>query len=95
MGLDIMVDVSGTDCFSHSLSSCVFQEKFKVSQKQVNVFTRFPVGTIQTQATSTLQLQKESAKAAAAAAASLSCSQCSRNITFQPELIQIKVRCED
>ncbi|XP_065326496.1 zinc finger MYM-type protein 4-like isoform X2 [Pelmatolapia mariae] len=62
-----------------------FQEKFKQSQKQVNVFTKLPVGSSQIQPVSTTPLQQE-----AKGSQKLNCFQCSRVITFKPELIQIK-----
>lgn len=62
------------------------QEKFKQSQKQVNVFTKLPVGSTQIQAVSTTQPQQD-----VKAPQQLNCSQCSRVITFKPELVQIKV----
>ncbi|XP_030596783.1 zinc finger MYM-type protein 4 isoform X2 [Archocentrus centrarchus] len=62
-----------------------FQEKFKQSQKQVNVFTKLPVGSTQIQAVSTTQPQQ-----GVKASQKLSCLQCSRVITFKPELVQLK-----
>ncbi|CAI5691442.1 unnamed protein product [Oreochromis niloticus] len=62
-----------------------FQEKFKQSQKQVNVFTKLPVGSSQIQPVSTTPPQQE-----AKGSQKLNCFQCSRIITFKPELIQIK-----
>ncbi|XP_032391777.1 zinc finger MYM-type protein 4 isoform X1 [Etheostoma spectabile] len=63
-----------------------FQDKFKKSQKQVNIFTKLPLGSTQIPAiipTQTLQdVPKEPLK--------LNCSQCNRNIAFKPEVIQIK-----
>ncbi|XP_070702115.1 zinc finger MYM-type protein 4-like [Pempheris klunzingeri] len=63
-----------------------FQEKFKKSQKQVNVFTKLPIGSTQTQAATPNHPQQDGAKGLQ----KLSCSQCFRTITFKPELIQIK-----
>ncbi|XP_053190912.1 zinc finger MYM-type protein 4-like [Scomber japonicus] len=63
-----------------------FQEKFKTSQKQVNVFTKLPIGTTQIQSISPNQSLQEASKELAV----LNCSQCAHNITFKPELIQIK-----
>ncbi|XP_067341184.1 zinc finger MYM-type protein 4-like isoform X2 [Channa argus] len=62
-----------------------FQEKFKKSQKQVNVFTKLPIGSAQIQATPTTPQQDVSK-----GLPKLKCSQCARSITFKPELIQIK-----
>uniref|UniRef100_UPI003AB04B55 zinc finger MYM-type protein 4 n=1 Tax=Centroberyx gerrardi TaxID=166262 RepID=UPI003AB04B55 len=64
-----------------------FQEKFKKTQKQVNVFTKMPVAPIQIQAAATpnqtqLDVPKGPAK--------LPCFQCYRLISTKPELIQIK-----
>ncbi|XP_073340521.1 zinc finger MYM-type protein 4 isoform X3 [Pagrus major] len=63
-----------------------FQEKFKKSQKQVNVFTKLPVGSTQIQSVTPIQSQRESPKGSK----KLSCSLCCRSITFKPEVIQIK-----
>ena len=65
------------------------QEKFKKSQKQVNVFTKLPVGSTQIQSVIPIQSQREASKGSK----KLSCSLCSRGITFKPEVIQIKVTC--
>uniref|UniRef100_A0A8C4GVK5 TRASH domain-containing protein n=1 Tax=Dicentrarchus labrax TaxID=13489 RepID=A0A8C4GVK5_DICLA len=62
-----------------------FQEKFKKSQKQVNVFTKLPIGSSQIQTFTPVQPQRDVLKGL-----KLNCSQCTRNITFKPELIQIK-----
>uniref|UniRef100_A0A3Q4HLX1 Zinc finger MYM-type protein 4-like n=1 Tax=Neolamprologus brichardi TaxID=32507 RepID=A0A3Q4HLX1_NEOBR len=62
-----------------------FQEKFKQSQKQVNVFTKLPMGSSQIQPVSTTPVQQE-----AKVSQKVNCFQCSRVITFKPELIQIK-----
>ncbi|XP_008301887.1 zinc finger MYM-type protein 4 isoform X2 [Stegastes partitus] len=62
-----------------------FQEKFKKSQKQVNVFTKLPIGSTQIQAVTPPQPQIE-----VKGSHRLNCFQCSRIITFKPELIQIK-----
>ncbi|KAM4538768.1 zinc finger MYM-type protein 4-like isoform 2-T2 [Odontesthes bonariensis] len=62
-----------------------FQEKFKKNQTQLNVFTKLPLGSSQSQAVSPHQPApdtKESSK--------LNCFQCSQNIVSKPELIQIK-----
>lgn len=67
----------------------MLQEKFKNSQKQVNVFTKLPIGTTQIQSVSPNQSLQEAPKAPAA----LNCSHCALKITFRPELIQIKVTC--
>uniref|UniRef100_UPI0037E71B6F zinc finger MYM-type protein 4-like n=1 Tax=Semicossyphus pulcher TaxID=241346 RepID=UPI0037E71B6F len=56
-----------------------FQERFKKSQKQVNVFTKLPIGSNQIQAVEPAEGHPK-----------LNCPQCSRSITFKPELIQIK-----
>ncbi|XP_041664939.1 zinc finger MYM-type protein 4-like isoform X2 [Cheilinus undulatus] len=63
-----------------------FQDKFKKAQKQVNVFTKLPIGSTQIQAVEPLQPQPEVPKGQK----KLSCAQCKVNITFKPELIQIK-----
>ncbi|XP_029022708.1 zinc finger MYM-type protein 4 isoform X2 [Betta splendens] len=67
--------------------SCVmvFQEKFK-SQKQVNVFTKLPIGPAQIEPTPSTQPQQE----APINPPKLSCFQCTCDIVFKPELIQIK-----
>ncbi|XP_023119889.2 zinc finger MYM-type protein 4 isoform X1 [Amphiprion ocellaris] len=62
-----------------------FQEKFKKSQKQVNIFTKLPVGSTQFQAVPPAQPYQE-----VKGSHKLNCFQCCRNITFKPELIQIK-----
>ncbi|KAM9339822.1 zinc finger MYM-type protein 4-like [Symphorus nematophorus] len=62
-----------------------FQEKFK-SQKQVNVFTKLPIGSSQIQAVIPSQSQRDVPKGPQ----KLNCPQCARTITFKPELIQIK-----
>ncbi|XP_072227140.1 zinc finger MYM-type protein 4-like [Leuresthes tenuis] len=63
-----------------------FQEKFKKNQTQLNVFTKLPIASSQSQAVSPHQPapqdMKESPK--------LNCFQCSQNIVSKPELIQIK-----
>ncbi|KAM7373555.1 hypothetical protein PAMP_008397 [Pampus punctatissimus] len=64
-----------------------FQEKFKKSQKQVNVFTKLPIGTTQIQAITANQSQQEVPKVPA----TLNCFQCGCKITVKPELIQIKM----
>ncbi|XP_028256552.1 zinc finger MYM-type protein 4-like isoform X2 [Parambassis ranga] len=61
-----------------------FQDKFKKSQKHLNVFTKIPVGSTQVQTVT--PRQQEEAKEAK----SLSCFQCARSISFKPELVQIK-----
>uniref|UniRef100_I3KML4 TRASH domain-containing protein n=1 Tax=Oreochromis niloticus TaxID=8128 RepID=I3KML4_ORENI len=58
---------------------------FQVFKKQVNVFTKLPVGSSQIQPVSTTPPQQE-----AKGSQKLNCFQCSRIITFKPELIQIK-----
>uniref|UniRef100_A0A7N6C0V7 TRASH domain-containing protein n=1 Tax=Anabas testudineus TaxID=64144 RepID=A0A7N6C0V7_ANATE len=63
-----------------------FQEKFKKSQKHVNVFTKLPIGSSQIQTTPTTQPQQDVSKGPP----KLNCAQCNRSITFKPELIQIK-----
>lgn len=65
-----------------------FQDKFKKSQKQVNVFTKLPAGS-EVQAVTPTQPQQDAPKGPQ----KLNCSQCARSITFKPELIQIKVSC--
>ncbi|TKS88871.1 Zinc finger MYM-type protein 3 [Collichthys lucidus] len=63
-----------------------FQEKFK-AQKQLNVFTKLPMGsTTQHQTITAIQPQRDAPKGPH----SLSCAQCFRNINFKPELVQIK-----
>ncbi|KAK2830721.1 hypothetical protein Q5P01_018652 [Channa striata] len=62
-----------------------FQEKFKKTPKQVNVFTKLPIGSPQIQASPTPPQQDVSK-----GPPKLNCSQCARSITFKPELIQIK-----
>ncbi|XP_022599863.1 zinc finger MYM-type protein 4-like isoform X2 [Seriola dumerili] len=62
-----------------------FQEKFKKSQKQVNVFTKLPIGSTQIQAVTPVQPPQDVSKEP-----KLNCSQCTCNITFKPEVIQIK-----
>ncbi|XP_038581186.1 zinc finger MYM-type protein 4-like isoform X1 [Micropterus salmoides] len=62
-----------------------FQDKFKKSQKQVNVFTKLPAGS-EVQAVTPTQPQQDTPKGPQ----KLNCSQCARSITFKPELIQIK-----
>ncbi|XP_037330501.2 zinc finger MYM-type protein 4 isoform X2 [Pungitius pungitius] len=63
-----------------------FQEKFKKSQKQVNVFTKLPVGAPQIQTGTPIQTLQDVPKGPL----KLNCSQCDRNISFKPELLQIK-----
>ncbi|XP_043993625.1 zinc finger MYM-type protein 4 isoform X1 [Gambusia affinis] len=58
-----------------------FQEKFKKSQPQLNVFTKLPVGSAQTQTATPTQLVD---------ALKLNCFQCGQVVTSKPELIQIK-----
>ncbi|XP_047239406.1 zinc finger MYM-type protein 4-like isoform X3 [Girardinichthys multiradiatus] len=58
-----------------------FQEKFKKNQTQLNVFTKLPVGSSQTQTATPTQLVD---------VPKLNCFQCSQAITSKPELIQIK-----
>lgn len=67
------------------MSLSVSQDKFKKSQKHLNVFTKIPVGSTQVQTVA--PHQQEEAKDAK----SLSCFQCARSISFKPELVQIKV----
>uniref|UniRef100_A0A3B4Y099 Zinc finger MYM-type protein 4-like n=1 Tax=Seriola lalandi dorsalis TaxID=1841481 RepID=A0A3B4Y099_SERLL len=62
-----------------------FQEKFKKSQKQVNVFTKLPIGSTQIQAVTPVQPPQDVSNEP-----KLNCSQCTCNITFKPEVIQIK-----
>ncbi|MED6278963.1 hypothetical protein CHARACLAT_029500 [Characodon lateralis] len=57
------------------------QEKFKKNQTQLNVFTKLPVGSSQTQTATPTQLVD---------VPKLNCFQCSQAITSKPELIQIK-----
>ncbi|XP_075962361.1 zinc finger MYM-type protein 4 isoform X3 [Anarhichas minor] len=61
-----------------------FQEKFKKSQKQVNVFTKLPTGSTQT--VTPIQTLQDARKGPL----KVNCSQCNRNIAFKPELLQIK-----
>ncbi|KAM8841688.1 zinc finger MYM-type protein 4 isoform 2-T3 [Spinachia spinachia] len=63
-----------------------FQEKFKKSQKQVNVFTKLPVSSTQIQTGSPIQTLQDVPKGPL----KLNCSQCDRIIAFKPELLQIK-----
>ncbi|XP_035847040.1 zinc finger MYM-type protein 4 isoform X2 [Sander lucioperca] len=62
-----------------------FQDKFKKSQKQVNVFTKLPMGS-QVPAIIPTQTPQDVPKGPL----KLNCSQCNRNIAFKPEVIQIK-----
>uniref|UniRef100_A0A8D0AE67 Zinc finger MYM-type protein 4-like n=1 Tax=Sander lucioperca TaxID=283035 RepID=A0A8D0AE67_SANLU len=62
------------------------QDKFKKSQKQVNVFTKLPMGS-QVPAIIPTQTPQDVPKGPL----KLNCSQCNRNIAFKPEVIQIKV----
>ncbi|XP_040909206.1 zinc finger MYM-type protein 4-like isoform X2 [Toxotes jaculatrix] len=64
----------------------VFQEKFKKTHKQVNVFTKLPIGSTQIQSVTPTQPQQDVSKEPP----KLDCSQCTRSINFKPELIQIK-----
>ncbi|KAM6974368.1 zinc finger MYM-type protein 4-like [Tautogolabrus adspersus] len=63
-----------------------FQEKFKKSQKQVNVFTKLPIGATQIQPVEPLLPQHD----VPIGSQKLNCAQCKSNITFKPEVIQIK-----
>ncbi|XP_029298588.1 zinc finger MYM-type protein 4-like isoform X2 [Cottoperca gobio] len=63
-----------------------FQEKFKKSQKQVNVFTKLPIGSTQIQSITPTQALQDFPKGPL----KLNCSQCARNVAFKPELIQIE-----
>ncbi|XP_074542366.1 zinc finger MYM-type protein 4 isoform X3 [Halichoeres trimaculatus] len=63
-----------------------FQEKFKKSQKQVNVFTKLPIGSAHIQAPEPPQPQEDVSRVKQI----LSCNHCNRMINFKPELIQIK-----
>ncbi|KAM3597055.1 uncharacterized protein V6R79_025494 [Siganus canaliculatus] len=63
-----------------------FQEKFKKSQTQMNVFTKLPIGSSHNQTVTPVQPQKDASKERR----KLSCFQCSRHITFKPEYIQTK-----
>ncbi|XP_071356047.1 zinc finger MYM-type protein 4 isoform X3 [Trachinotus anak] len=63
-----------------------FQEKFKKSQKHVNVFTKLPIGSTQIQSLTPIQAQQDVSKGPP----KLNCAQCIHSITFKPELIQIK-----
>lgn len=83
----------GLLCSEFSLSCVVLfvlflmpQEKYKKSQ--ANVFTKLPIGSAQIQSASPSQLERDVSKEPQ----KLSCSQCNCNITFKPELVQIKVR---
>ncbi|XP_039977333.1 zinc finger MYM-type protein 4-like isoform X2 [Xiphias gladius] len=80
--------MSDTSIRNFCMLPCVmaFQEKFKKSQKQVNVFTKLPIGSTQIQAVTPTQPQQDVSKGPP----KLNCSQCTRTITFKPELIQIK-----
>ncbi|KAF0024266.1 hypothetical protein F2P81_023068 [Scophthalmus maximus] len=64
----------------------VFQEKFKKSQKQVNVFTKLPIGSTQIQQVAPPAPQQDVGRGPL----KLDCSQCNRSITFKPELVQIQ-----
>ncbi|TNN27431.1 Zinc finger MYM-type protein 4 [Liparis tanakae] len=64
-----------------------FQEKFKKSQKQVNVFTKLPIGSSLVQSVSPTQPRQDITKGPRR----LRCFQCESNIAFKPELLQIKV----
>uniref|UniRef100_A0A8C2XRK1 TRASH domain-containing protein n=1 Tax=Cyclopterus lumpus TaxID=8103 RepID=A0A8C2XRK1_CYCLU len=63
-----------------------FQEKFKKSQKQVNVFTKLPIGAAQIQSVTPIQTLQDVTKGPL----KLKCFQCDSNIAFKPELLQIK-----
>ncbi|KAM9385428.1 zinc finger MYM-type protein 4-like isoform 2-T2 [Pholidichthys leucotaenia] len=62
-----------------------FQERFKQSTKQVSVFTKLPSGTTQIHPITQIQPQPEVRELH-----KLNCFQCTRTITYKPELIQIK-----
>ncbi|XP_069033058.1 zinc finger MYM-type protein 4-like isoform X1 [Embiotoca jacksoni] len=62
-----------------------FQDKFKKSQKQVNVFTKLPLGSEQIQAVTPPQTRQ-----ADKGSQNLHCFQCARIITFKPEIVQMK-----
>ncbi|KAM9839138.1 zinc finger MYM-type protein 4 [Aulostomus maculatus] len=80
--------MSDTSIRNFCTLQCVmaFQEKFKASQKQVNVFTKLPTGSTQTQISAPQQSHPDVPKAPA----TLNCSHCARQMNFKPELIQIK-----
>ncbi|XP_018554415.1 zinc finger MYM-type protein 4 isoform X2 [Lates calcarifer] len=80
--------MSDTSIRNFCMLPCVmaFQEKFKKSQTQVNVFTKLPIGSTQIQAVTPTQPQQDGSKGSP----KLNCAQCTRNITFKPEPIQIK-----
>ncbi|XP_049890849.1 zinc finger MYM-type protein 4 isoform X3 [Epinephelus moara] len=63
-----------------------FQDKFKKSQKQVNVFTKLPIGSTQIQSVTPTQTVQETSKGPL----KLNCAQCSRNIAFKPDVLQVK-----
>ncbi|XP_008329236.1 zinc finger MYM-type protein 4-like isoform X2 [Cynoglossus semilaevis] len=63
-----------------------FQENFKKSQKQMNIFTKLPVGSSQSPESAPVELEADLSKDADA----LNCSQCGRHITFTPEVIHLK-----
>ncbi|XP_068189550.1 zinc finger MYM-type protein 4-like isoform X2 [Antennarius striatus] len=64
----------------------VFQDKFKKSQKQVNVFTKLPIGSTQVQGISPVPPPRDGSKEAQ----KLSCSQCKHDIASKPVVVQIK-----
>lgn len=53
----------------------------------MNVFTKLPIGSTQIQAVTPTHPQRDVPKGPQ----QLNCSQCTRSISFKPELIQIKV----
>ncbi|XP_035038448.2 LOW QUALITY PROTEIN: zinc finger MYM-type protein 4 [Hippoglossus stenolepis] len=63
-----------------------FQEKFKKSHKHMNVFTKLPIESTQIQPVTPPQPQQFFSNVPP----NLDCAQCARNITFKPEVIQIK-----
>ncbi|XP_047460232.1 zinc finger MYM-type protein 4 isoform X2 [Mugil cephalus] len=63
-----------------------FQEKFKKSQKHLNIFTKLPIGSTQIQTVSPPQPQQE----VKGKSQKLNCFQCASGITSKPELVQIK-----
>ncbi|XP_053302211.1 zinc finger MYM-type protein 4 isoform X1 [Pleuronectes platessa] len=63
-----------------------FQEKFKKSHKHMTVFTKLPIESTQIQPGTPPQPQQFFSNVPP----NLDCAQCARNITFKPEVIQIK-----
>ncbi|XP_068603716.1 zinc finger MYM-type protein 4-like [Brachionichthys hirsutus] len=63
-----------------------FQDKFKKSQNQMNVFTKLPIGSTQIQGITPVPPPRDVSKEAQ----KLSCSQCNQSITVKPVVVQIK-----